>query len=46
MLNERGSRAAPQPRAGCFEDLPAGETTTGDNDADVGGVADATAPLT
>ena len=29
--------AALQPRAGGFEDLPVGETTTGDNDADVGG---------
>ena len=46
MLNERGSRriyervrsclrAVRQPRAGGFEDLPVGETTTGDNDADV-----------
>ena len=38
--------AARQPRAGGFEDLPVGETTTGDNDADVGGAADDTAPLT
>ena len=38
--------AARQPRAGGFEDLPVGETTTGDDDADVGGAADDTAPLT
>ena len=38
--------AARQPRAGGFEDLPVGETTTDDNDADVGGAADDTAPPT
>ena len=32
--------AARQPRAGGFEDLPVGETTADDNDADVGGAAD------
>ena len=56
MLNERGveanrrareeAGAARQPRVGGFEDLPVGETTTDDNDADVGGAADDTAPLT
>ena len=38
--------AARQPRAGGFEDLPVGETTADDNDADVGGAADDTAPPT
>ena len=38
--------AARQPRAGGFEDFPVGETTTDDNDADVGGAADDTAALT
>ena len=52
MLNERGSRRIDErvrrlePRAGGFEDLPVGEMTTDDNDADVGGAADDTAPLT
>ena len=38
--------AARQPRAGGCEDFPVGETTTGDNDADVGRAADDIAPLT
>ena len=37
--------AARQPRAGRPEDLPVGETTTGDDGADAGRVAGSTAPV-